>query len=258
MIWKTQPRSEFGDLRAITAGAGDKVLLLHGVGLRAEAWNGIIDRLRSSYEIIAPDMVGHGQSTPFDHVPTLADYTDRVARAMDASMHVVGHSMGAMIALDLAARYPQKVLSVVALNAIYQRSDAARAAVQARAAQIGQTPIDPSATIARWFDDPADPAALACDEWLRSVDPAGYGAAYRVFAQEDGPSPEALAQMSCPALFFTGARDPNSTEQMSRDMASVAKNGTAMAISDAAHMMPMTHTDTVAGVLADFFAKAGA
>lgn len=54
MIWKTRPRSDFGTLKAVVQGSGPAVLLLHGVGLRAEAWGAQIEDLAQDYTVIAP------------------------------------------------------------------------------------------------------------------------------------------------------------------------------------------------------------
>ena len=250
MIWKTRPRSDFGSLQAIREGAGPVVLLLHGVGLRAEAWGAQIEDLAQDHTVIAPDMAGHGES-PLRSCPTkVSAYVDVVAEAMTEPAVVVGHSMGAMMALDLAARYPQKVRGVAALNAIYRRSEAAKQAVQARAASLdGVSMADPEPTLIRWFGEAPSSERTACKDWLIHVDPAGYKTAYTVFASEDGPSDEALGSLSCPALFMTGSEEPNSTPAMSKAMSARAPHGTAITIEGAAHMMPMTHPAAVNAAL---------
>lgn len=253
MIWTTRPRSDVGALRAIQAGTGPRVLLLHGVGLRAEAWNAQIDALRFDYEIIAPDMAGHGESPRLSGPVSLSAYTDLVAAALDGPAVVIGHSMGAMIALDLATRYPELVRGVVALNAIFQRSPEAKAAVRARADSLdGQTVSDPTTTLQRWFGDTASEQAVACKDWLSKVDPAGYRDAYRVFASEDGPEEAILTALPCPALFCTGALEPNSTPEMSTRMAALTPKGRAEIVAGAAHMMPMTHPTEVNTLLRGF------
>lgn len=256
MIWKTRPRSDFGSLQAIRDGAGPVVLLLHGVGLRAEAWGAQIEDLAQDHTVIAPDMVGHGESALPSFPAHLSAYVDPVAEAMTEPAVVVGHSMGAMMAADLAARYPQKIRGVAALNAIYRRSDGAKQAVQARAASLdGVSMSDPEPTLIRWFGEAPSPERIACKDWLIRVDPAGYKAAYTVFASEDGASDEALASLSCPALFMTGSGEPNSTPTMSNAMAARAPHGTAITIEGAAHMMPMTHPAAVNAALRDLIQR---
>ncbi|MEM9439191.1 MAG: alpha/beta hydrolase [Pseudomonadota bacterium] len=254
MIWTIQPRSEFGAMAAITSGKGLPLLLLHGVGLRAEAWTMQIEGLSPTWSVIAPDLPGHGESQMLGSRPTLRDYVDRVAMAIGEPVCVAGHSMGAMIALDLAIRYPGKVRGVAALNAIYRRSAEAAAAVLDRAAVLdGVKPADPQGTLERWFGDTMSAEALACKAWLTGVSPAGYKAAYSVFACEDGPSDIGLSGLQIPALFATGGAEPNSTPAMSHAMADLIPNGRAVVLKGAAHMMPMTHADAVTGMLSKFF-----
>lgn len=242
MTWTTRPRSDFGTLQAVRAGAGACVVLLHGVGLRAEAWGAQIDDLARDFEVIAPDMAGG---------VTLADYMDPVAEALAEPAWVIGHSMGAMMALDLALRFPTKVYGVVAMNAIYRRSPEAARAVQARAASLdGKTIADPEKTLTRWFGNNSSPERAACETWLRTADPKIYRDAYSVFAHEDGPN--ALETLACPALFLTGTLEPNSTPAMSHAMAALAPQGTAQIIPNAAHMMPMTHPAAVNAQLRAF------
>lgn len=251
MTWKTRPRSERSGLAWIEQGAGPSVLLLHGVGLRAEAWNAQVDALtEAGFHVLAPDMLGHGSSSAPPAPASLSDFVQPVANLIRSPVVIAGHSMGAMMALELAARHPEKVKGVIALNAIYRRSSAARQAVQARAGGLdGRSPVVAGPTLDRWFGAAPSPARDACADWLQSMQPEGYKAAYSVFANEDGPSDDTLKSLGCPALFMTGADEPNSTPQMSRAMAALAPEGRAEIVADAAHMMPMTHADQVNAAL---------
>lgn len=253
MTWTTRPRSEFADLSAIASGTGSLVLLIHGVGLRAEAWNRQIDALSPRFHTVAVDMPGHGGSALPDGTMTLSDFTDAIVAGLDGPALVIGHSMGAMIALDMAIRYPRQVRGVAAMNAIFNRCDVAAEAVKARAASLdGASKADPSGTLERWFGEAPSPERDACRAWLGAVTPAAYRMAYRVFAQEDGPSEDKLASLACPALFLTGSDEPNSTPDMSRAMAALAPKGRALIIENAAHMMPMTNASEVTAALFDF------
>lgn len=256
MTWTTRPRSDFGNLAAIRSGEGRPLVLLHGVGLRAEAWAVQIESLSQNWSVIAPDLPGHGESPILLGQPVLRDYVDQVALAIGEPVCIAGHSMGAMIALDLAIRYPDKVRCVAALNAIYRRTVEAASAVQRRAAGLdGVHAADPSGPLARWFGDVTSPEALACEGWLTNVAPAGYKAAYNVFAREDGPADAGLTSLEPPALFATGTAEPNSTPAMSHAMAALVPDGRAIFLEGAAHMMPMTHPEAVNKMLAAFFAE---
>lgn len=247
MIWTTRQRSDLGHgLAGIVAGDGPRVILLHGVGLRAEAWAPQIDAMSRSHQVLAVDLPGHGDS---DAGPgTLAEFATRLMPLLDQPAVVAGHSFGAMLTAELARRAPDKVRGVALLNAIYRRDAAAAQAVQARATALdGHGMADPGPTLTRWFGAAPSTERAACEHWLSKVDPAGYRAAYRVFASEDGPSDRTLDTLAVPALFMTGADEPNSTPAMSRAMAALAPKGRAVVLPGAAHMMPMTHpADTTA------------
>ena len=246
MIWTTQPRSEIDRLSAITCGQGPHILLIHGVGLRAEAWSEQIATLGHKYCITAVDIPGHGSSAPISLAhPTLDDFVDHILPCINEPTIVIGHSMGAMIAIELAARQPL-VRGVVAMNAIYRRSETAQRDIQARVQQLRDTGCaDPLPTLQRWFNDLSDPAATACHDWLSNVNFASYLAAYQVFAQHDGPTDARLQNLAIPAQFITGSQEPNSTPQMSVEMAKQCRLGRSTIIDGAAHMMPMTHAAAV-------------
>lgn len=135
MEWKDWPRTRTAsDLDCIEAGEGPPVALIHGVGLRADAWGGQIPVLADHYHVRAYDTPGRGGSRPVGEHPSLADYTDRFAEAIAAFGEpalVAGHSMGALIVLDLGIRYPELVRGVAALNGVFRRSDEAKTAVRA-------------------------------------------------------------------------------------------------------------------------------
>jgi len=261
MTWTTQPRSKRGGLAAICAGQGPSVLLLHGVGLRAEAWGAQIAALSSVANVTAPDLPGHGDS-PVAVAEAVEDYTQALlplVRDLPGPVWVIGHSMGAMLALDLARHLPGKIAGLAALNAIFERSAKAQAQVEARAAALdGRTPADPTATLTRWFGAAQTPARAACGRWLTAMDPAAYKRAYTAFAQSRVPSPAALQNLTCPALFLTGAEEPNSTPAMSHAMAALAPQGTAHIVPGAAHMLPMTHPDAVNAALLPLIGKVAA
>ncbi len=228
-------------------------MLIHGVGLRSEAWAAMLPQLSETLHVFAVDLPGHGQSAPVLE-EGLDAYVNRFARFVaefEGPVAVAGHSMGAMIALELAFLLPEKVSAVAALNAIYRRSAEAKQAVLERARTLrGTLPFDPAETLDRWFGTrpvgSEGSAARACSRWLRSSAAGGYATAYTVFAKYDGPANADLEAMEMPSLFITGSCDPNSTPAMSRSMASLVPLGEARIIAGAAHMTPMTHASEAA------------
>lgn len=261
MIWTIRPRSEgAGALAYFAQGDGTPLVLIHGVGLRAEAWCGVVPEMSDRYRVMCIDMPGHGASD-LESTATLADFVDRIAAfvaALEGPVCLAGHSMGALLSVEVAARLPQRIQAVAGLNTVHRRSpDAARAVVARARALSGAEVPDPTPTLARWFGEMPQgedaECATACRQWLTTGNMEGYAAAYRVFARTDGPSDASLHRLACPALYLTGTDDPNSTPAMSQALAEASRSGQASVIQSAAHMMPMTHPQQVATQLAQFF-----
>ena len=253
MTWTTLPRSRLNnEFCGWQGGTGPQLLLIHGVGMRADYWSNLIPELQNHFSLTIIDLPGHGDSAHLvDDNPSLPRYTDSVARLIqDSHTMVVGHSMGALIAIDLAIRYPDQTTGIVAMNAPYQRSDTAKAAVQARANSIaGEEVLNFDTTLERWFDSEVTgisaAAKTSCEQWLNLLNKTGYEHAYSAFAHHDGPNETELGSIRCPALFMTGGDEPNSTPAMSQAMASAVVQGEFHIVSGARHMMSMTHKGDV-------------
>jgi len=259
MMWTTRPRSDLpGGISAVRKGRGDPVILIHGVGLTADSWGGQIDALAERFAVTAVDLPGHGASARLDPAAGIRDWVDAIASAVAdiaPPYRIAGHSLGALLALHFAVRYPERCGRVAALNAIYRRAPEAARSVQARAASLSGTGRpDPTPTLERWFgSDLGGAPAQACRTWLETVDPAAYADAYRLFAHADSPEDAALSGLPCPALFLTGGAEPNSTPDMSRMLADRVPRGRSVIVPDAAHMAMMTHPAAVNAALLEFF-----
>ncbi len=122
-------------------GEGEPLLLLHGLGSSARDWLFQVDYFRSRYQVIAADMRGHGRTDkpagPYS-VAMLAGDTAALLRALAVGpAHVLGLSMGGMIAFQLALDAPALVRSLVIVNsgpALVPRNVAQRLAVWRRLA----------------------------------------------------------------------------------------------------------------------------
>ncbi len=91
------------------------IVLLHGAGGDHLFWPPPIRRL-ADQRIFAPDLPGHGRSPGLGR-QAISEYTAEVRRLLQAlglsTVVMVGHSMGAAIALDMAVRFPKQVLALV-------------------------------------------------------------------------------------------------------------------------------------------------
>ncbi|WP_225725964.1 MULTISPECIES: alpha/beta fold hydrolase [unclassified Nocardia] len=89
------------------AGAGEPLVLVHGIGSRWQVWEPLFETLAESFDLIAIDLPGFGGSTPLART-TVRTLTDAVADFLVAQgierPHLAGNSMGGLIALNLGAR----------------------------------------------------------------------------------------------------------------------------------------------------------
>ncbi len=95
------------------AGEGPLLLLLHGITSTGEAWREVMPRLAERYTVIAPDMLGHGQSAKPRGDYSLGAYAaglrDLLAVLDFDRGTVVGHSLGGGIAMQFAYLFPEHV-----------------------------------------------------------------------------------------------------------------------------------------------------
>ncbi len=249
----------------IRSGAGSAIVFIHGVGMRSSVWDPQISFFAQSHDVIALDMLGHGGSSAPPPEAQLADYAEQVRSVLDAcgvaKAHIVGHSMGALVALEFALSNADRVLSVTALNAVFQRNEEQRNSVSVRLAALeGATDSVPcDQTIARWFGSPVPNEWKAAEEVVRNLlaclNVSGYRDTYRIFATSDDAHSKRLPHLSVPALFLTGELDPNSLPAMSRVMASLAPKGRFDVISGERHMMGLTAPKLVNERIAAFLAS---
>jgi pimeloyl-ACP methyl ester carboxylesterase len=98
------------------AGHGPRIVCLHSSGGASGQWQALIAAGQDRFAFIAPDFHGHGRS-PMPAEGTeyaLATETDAIVRRLRGSgeLHLVGHSYGACVALDIARRLPLQVRSL--------------------------------------------------------------------------------------------------------------------------------------------------
>jgi pimeloyl-ACP methyl ester carboxylesterase len=102
-------------------GDGEPLLLLHGGYCSIENLRGLGDGLAASYQVHAPERVGHGRTADRDGPFSYAGGVDETIAYLDAvgldSVHVVGFSDGAILGLLMALDHPSRVRSVVSISA---------------------------------------------------------------------------------------------------------------------------------------------
>lgn len=201
------------------------VVFIHGLGGTTTFYDPLVAALGDAYRLVRFDFDGHGRSPlhgPVD-VPALAeDVAALIETLPEKRAHVVGHSLGTLIAQHLAARHPSAVSSLVLLGPIRAQGDAAKTGTRARAATVREKGMvavadtiatNATAAAAR----AANPLVFGTVRELVLGQPAeGYALACEALAAAENPD---LSRITAPVLLVAGADDKVSTEASRAELA---------------------------------------
>lgn len=229
-------------------GATEVVLLHGGTGTGDYHWRRVARSLADTWRLRVPDLPGHGR-TP---VPADGYGRDALVAAVDeavdhagAPAHVVGFSMGANAALQLASRRPERFASLALIGA-----------------SVGDHP-----GLQRWranFD--ADRLERDHPLWAQTLrrihEPLGADAWREVIARDTGGlditvDVAALSALACPVLVLRGDRDPAIDLGQQREIIdAVGEQGEEGVIPAGGHEVQMTRPGVVSVMLDDFWTRA--
>lgn len=229
------------------------VALLHGVGLDSTMWGPVQDAL--GRESIAIDLPGHGRQSPLTEPATLEELAADVLKRLPERSHLVGFSLGALIAQYIARFHPERVQTLTCVSSVCQRTDAERSAVSVRLASAEANFLATvEASIDRWYSGTAVPqsAVDATRRTLEANDVQSFVHAYRVFATEDSVIGNELSRIEVPTLAITGEHDPGSTPEMTRRLAAAIPCAKAVIVPGARHMLPVQDADVLARAINEF------
>lgn len=250
------------------------VVLLHGVGLDRTVWSRVEALLPGTTSAI--DLPGHGRQPRLTEPTDLAEMAADVVERMPAGpVHLVGFSLGSLIAQQIAIEAPERVRTLACVSSVCARTDDESAAVRGRLEGAG-TDFRGSMerALERWFpaderaedgvEDGAEAAGSseggvteALREETRPVllanHPVSYRHAYAVFAAGDRELASRLGEITAPTLAITGELDPGSTPDMSRRIGERIPDARVVIVPGARHMLPVTHPEVLADHLGALF-----
>ncbi|MHA1254373.1 MAG: alpha/beta fold hydrolase, partial [Promethearchaeota archaeon] len=101
-------------------GDGFPIILIHGIGAKKETWIAQLKALSKKYRVIAIDVRGTGKSDRPNVLYTMEMLADDIKSLMDylkiEKAHIVGRSMGGMIAQELVLKYPKLVEKLILIT----------------------------------------------------------------------------------------------------------------------------------------------
>lgn len=255
-------------LSARTQGAGDLVVCLHSsTGTHAQ-WHGLSQALSSRWQVLSPDLHGHGRSPQWP--PTAAHTLHVDAHAVTALMettsphldqrgvHLVGHSYGAAVAIQMALRHPRRVRSLtlyepVAFGVLRELAprDPSLTEITDIAHSVrglmhrGESEEAAARFITYWGGDEAwatmNPAQRSAVADRMPTVPRHFDALFS--AQW---SQALLSRLTMPILLMNGALTRTPARRVTELLARHVPHAQRCTLEGAGHLGPITHADTVA------------
>jgi pimeloyl-ACP methyl ester carboxylesterase/putative sterol carrier protein len=263
----------------LEAGRGDPVLLLHGLGATKVSFLPTMLALAKDHRVIAPDLLGHGDTAKplvrYD-APTYGRF---VVSLMDAlkidRAHLIGNSMGGRISLEVAMSNPERVRSVSLLcpAVAFLKRRGMVPFVRVLRPELGIVPHRlPHRLVVRSIRTlfsqpdrlPASWYAAGADEFIRIFrTPRGRAALYASMRNIylDEPAGERgfwvrLQNLDRPSLFLWGDRDRLVPSGFSRHVERVLPSARSLVIEDCGHVPQFEHPDTTHELVKDFLGSA--
>ena len=250
-------------LRCRIEGDGPNLVLVHGVGSRLEAWDGVVATLDGSLRTLRLDLRGHGVSEKPGGRFEMSDFTDDVVGLLNAfgiaRCHLVGHSLGGLIAQAFALDHPDRLNRLMLLSTVAGRNEEERTRVEARLAIVadGVPGEHFGNSVARWFTDAFrenNPDIIAAHAAAnRKNDPAAYAAAYRVLAQTD--LADRLHKITAPTLIATGDGDIGSNPRMAQLMHEKIAGSELVIMENLRHAAMTEAPERIAALISSFLKK---
>lgn len=237
------------------------VLFAHGAGLDHSLFG-----LQSRYfgyhgrNVLALDFPAHGRSEgpPLAVVPEMADWVMRLVDAAKLEKaSVVGHSMGSLVALECAARHPQRVERIALLGVAYPMKVSAaflEAAREDRQDAYDMETIWGHAPQVPLGGNP-NPGMWMYGDTLARLSRLAPGVLYNDLkaCHEYAGGEAAAAKVNCPVLFILGRRDHMTSPKAGVAFSQLVPGATVMQLAPSGHLLMAESPDAVLDALIDFF-----
>jgi pimeloyl-ACP methyl ester carboxylesterase len=236
------------------------IVFVHGAGLD-HSWWGLQSRYFGyhGFNVLAVDLPAHGRSEgpPLQSVPEMADWVAGLLKKQNIEKTVlVGHSMGSLVALEFAARYPDTAEKIALIGVAYpmkvgegfldaaKRNDQAAYDMETIWGHAAQVPLAANPNPGMWMygDTLARLARLAPGVLHTDL------SACNTYAG----GMEAAAKVQCPVLFVLGARDIMTPARGAQELAKALRNAKTITIGPSGHSLMAEAPDATLDALIAF------
>lgn len=244
------------------SGSGTPVLFANGLGTTYKIWKPYVERWQAERRLLCFDLPGHGNASSPAKPIAMEDLADDAVALMDRHgverAHVVGVSMGGMIAQSLGARVPERVASLTMASVGARTGTREFWQERAEAVRVSGLADLAVAMPSRWFSPEfVATQRVVVDEvvaGMRTCDRAGYAACCEAIGGFDGA--ELAGAIKSPVLVVGGAVDPVSGPAVTRDLAERIPGARYELLPGASHLLTMEQPEAVARLVGELVALA--
>ena len=240
-------------------GDGEPVVMIHGLGGTTNTFTPLLPAF-TRHKRVRFDLPGSGRSWRVEGPLSIEKFVEATRRAMAAAKvekaHVVGHSMGTIVAAHFAAAEPNAVRSLALFGPLLAPPDQARTSIRARAAKARQEGMQGIADLLLQSSLSSESrakrlAAVAfVRESLMGQDPDGYARSCEALAEMQAAD---TSRITCPTLLVTGDEDVVSPPQTVRMMGQKIAGSRVEVLSRCGHWTPVEKPDECIELLKRFY-----
>ena len=240
-------------------GEGEPVLMIHGLGGTTNTFTPLLPAFARCRRVRL-DLPGSGRSSRVEGPLSMEKFVEAAKLAMSTAKleraHIVGHSMGTIVAQHLAAAEPNAVKSLALFGPLLAPPDQARANIRARGAkarQEGMRGIADALVQASTSSETKQKrhAAVAfVRESLMGQDPDGYARSCEALAEMQAAD---VSKIACPTLLVTGDEDAVSPPQSVRMMGQKIAGSRVEVLRGCGHWTPVEKPDECIALLKQFY-----
>ena len=236
------------------------IVFIHGVGLTHEIWQPQLDFFKD-YSNLSYDILGHGKSSLTRQNISFDDFSEQLVDLIDElkieKIHLVGFSIGSLIARNFATKYSKRLQSLILLGSIYKRSEQQQKIVNERFNQAKKELKLSRQALKRWFTDKYLENNPNTYEKISSIlsenNMANFLKVYELFVRHKND--EDFEKIQTKTLVMTGEHDIGSTIEMSQQLNNIIKGSELKIIKDGKHLCGIECADEVNLAIKNFVNK---
>lgn len=239
-------------------GDGETVVFVHGLGGTLNVWEAQVWALAGSFRTVRFDLRGSGRWPTRDALSVqqwVEDLGTLLGELDVQSAHLVGHSLGTLIAQQFAAAEPERVVSLALLGVNRAPPEARRAAVRQRADEVrsgGMAAVVDKlvGTVPATATRVHKPVVIAAiREMILGQDAESYALTCEAMAASVRPD---LSALRCPILLLAGVDDSVSPPELSSGLAAEHPSARLELLAECGHWIPLEQHEQVSAALRDF------